>query len=563
MASITSLPPDIVAQIAAGEVIERPAYAVKELVENALDAGATRISIEIEEGGLKKILIHDNGFGMSEEDISLCYLPHTTSKLKDMQDLAGIRSMGFRGEALYSIAAISSLTIQSKQKNALKGKRIIIREGDVVNCESVGMPVGTTIIVEHLFSNTPVRKKYLRSPLTEFRYIVEIITQLALAFPEVGFSLKHGGKSTLEVPPGQTFEERVEVLVGEHVLSRSLPVHHTNGQVTIKGIIMKPFADKPTHSDYVFINKRHVHAPLIASHVKKAYGTLLEPRISPFFLLFVTVPYHYVDVNIHPRKEQVHILHEDELLKEIVSSVGSILASYNLTYTMDQNNSSLLHDGGTKTYAAKLLKREVDPWGKDYSTSLKYASDVLQVHNVYLIVQTKKGILVVDQHAAHERILYEQFLAAFQEQKKKKSLYRLPKALIFSVSRSEAELVREHIESFQSIGFDIEEFGPAEFKITSVPELLQDRNIEFLVREVIQDLADGIGIKSLDVASHKMLAYLACRTAIKAGDKLSKEQAKDIILKLAETKTQYACPHGRPVKTEVSTYELDRLFRRK
>lgn len=560
MNRIHPLPQDLVSKIAAGEVIERPAYAVKELIENSLDAGATRIDIILEESGLQKICVHDNGEGMSPQDMKVSFLPHTTSKLLSEDDFARIATLGFRGEALNSIAAIARVRIQSRQREEIAGFEVVIENGKLIDSHMLGMPEGTSVIVEDLFSSTPVRKKFLKSKHTELRFILDIVSEIALAWPSVAYRVENNKRLLLDVPAGQEYSERLESLFGDLVTPHLLPISIHEGEVVVHGFISKPLAERLPQKQHFIVNKRRVEYQLFSNMVKLAYGSLLEPRRHPFVVLYFTLPAHHLDVNIHPRKEQLHMLNERSMAELLQKTVLATLQQNNLTYMPQEGE--MLHDGGTKTYAAKVLRKEVDPWGKEF-TEWKQSGDVLQVHNLYLIVQTRKGIMMVDQHAAHERILYEQFMEELQNQKDKKEQTQLKKAVVFEVNPGDAETIREYLVEFEELGFDIEEFGTNLFKITTVPKLFQDRDPIALIVEVVQDFRSGLGLIALDQNSHRMVSYLACRTAIKSGDKLTKEQARELIKKLESCQTQYTCPHGRPVKVEVTTVELEKIFRRR
>lgn len=559
MSSIHALADAVVSKIAAGEVVERPAFALKELLENAIDAGATAITVDLEESGLKKIAVIDNGTGMDKDDISLAFLPHTTSKITDLNGLQTISSYGFRGEALHSIASISRMVIQSRAAEMTSGTEIFLEAGRPQLVKKVGMPTGTSIFVYDLFYNTPVRKKFLKSSATEMRLLLEVLIQMALAHPGIGFKVIHNKKSVIELPRDQELTARMATVLGSTLSKDLLPIHLMADEIQLDGYISKPLANAAGNKPYLFINRRAVHYPLVATVVKQAYATLLEPRAIPFYVFFVTVPQQYVDVNVHPRKEQVHLAHEEAVLEFLKKAVSSTLQANNLTYQFRNEELEALRDGGTHTYAAQVLREEVEPWGKETS---RVSGDVLQVHNLYLVAQTPKGVLMVDQHAAHERILYEQFLAEFEKQRDNKERHILKKSLIVDMSLADSETVREYLSELQELGFEIHEFGANAFKIEAVPKLFMDRDAGELLLEAVHDLQTGIGIKHLDVRSHRMLSYLACRTAIKGGDKLTKEQARDLINKLAVTKTQYTCPHGRPVKIDISMRELEKMFRR-
>lgn len=559
--TILALPPDLIARIAAGEVVERPAFALKELLDNAIDAGSTRIDIDIRNAGLGKIVIHDNGTGMTGEDLELCWLPHTTSKINPEEGLSGVTSLGFRGEALHSIAAISRLTIRSRPIGQTAGQELVIEGGKLLHSAKIGMPTGTTVVVEDLFYTTPVRKKFLKSPQTEFRLMLDVVIDMALAYPAIGFRVGHNGKNIMDLPVDQSLDERIRDIFGADMADELLPVSLQEGTIELNGFISKPVSDAVKYEQYFIVNKRPVLYHLLSSYVKQAYGSLLEPRAMPFIVLHLSVPSHYVDVNVHPRKETIHLLNEQDVGDILLRTVQATLQQNNLTYEA-KTYADELRDGGTSTYAAKKLRKETDPWGGEMGR-WKLSDDILQLHNLYLVVPTKRGVLLVDQHAAHERILYEQFLNEFIEQQSKREVYVLLKSVTFETSPSEAELIREYLPALQDLGFEVEEFGTSLFKITTVPGLFRDRDPLPLLRELVQDLAEGIGLRDVDSKTHRMLSYLACRTAIKSGAKLSKDQARELIKKLEQCTTQYTCPHGRPVKAEVTIHELEKMFRRR
>lgn len=562
MTKIHLLSPDLVAKIAAGEVVERPAYAIKELVENSVDAGADYIRIDIEKSGLQKITITDNGEGMSGEDIKLCYQSHTTSKISAESDLQAIKCMGFRGEALASIAAISNLTIRSKTAAQKAGTEVELTAGKVEDISPVGMPAGTSISVENLFYTVPARQKFLKSPQTEFRISLQIISNIALAYPQIRFFVTHNKKTVLDLPKNQNILERVKELLGESTFKNLVPVSVEDSYISLSGFIAKP--QLSTHSpqkQYVFINGRTVRSKLISSTVKDTYGTLLEPDAYPIFIFSLKTPYEMVDVNVHPRKEEV-AFHNDKLITSAVSTaVTNALNENNLTFydnrwqKSKRNKSDILQirDGGTSTYAAEILKQELPK-----KTKISKSADIIQLHNLYLITETENGFLMIDQHAAHERILYEKLKRSFESKRKQPEKFTLLVPLELELSITDQETLDEHKNIFAELGFIIDDN-----RVVEVPELFHDRNIEELITEMIDDLAEGKEIHNLDVRSERMLSYLACRSAIKAGDKITKEQAKEICSQLATCQNQYTCPHGRPTQIEITSDELAKLFMRK
>lgn len=571
MAKIFQLPEEIISKIAAGEVIERPVYAVKELVENSLDAGATTISVHIEESGLKNITVIDDGEGMSKEDIETSFKLHTTSKISSIEQLHSINTHGFRGEALSSIASISRIHIRSKRKNDIAGTSIEVIEGEIKKIAPFGMPYGTNISVFNLFYPVPARKKFLKSSRTEFRHIVELMTQFAIAHPEISFSLHHNKKKIFDLPRTTTALERIKILFGENIFSQLLPVMYEDSYITISGFLTKPQVfSSTTQKQYVYINKRKVTDKIISLAVKNAYGTLLESTAYPIFFLSLHLPFEFVDVNVHPRKEQVRFVDTQRVYDAVHKAIAQTLEKNNLLFLNDDTFGIGLSDGlqkkrfgYTKSLAGKLLKENQTPWDIRPIVEIANFSDIVQMHNLYIVSSTKSGVVFVDQHAAHERILYEQFWKAFKQQQTEQGKYVFPKPRMYEFSLSESELLYEYLSLFEKLGFVIEPFKDTTFRVSAVPLLFQDRNHHQLLSEMLEDLQRGIGIKEVDKISQRMIAYLACRGAIKAGERLTKKQAKDLIEKLDKTPNKTTCPHGRPTTVMVDVKKIHAMFKRK
>ncbi len=553
MPKIKHLPPDIISKIAAGEVIERPAYAVKELIENAIDANASNISIRIEDSGLKKITISDNGEGMTKEDLLESFKPHTTSKLFKEDELHAISSLGFRGEALSSIASIADVTIQSKHKKETSGYIVELIKGIVQSKGVIGMPQGTTITVSHLFANVPARKKFLKSQKTEFRHIIDIVSNFALAYPYIEFSLTHNGKEYLQFTKHHTIDRRIQFLLGDSLYVNLIPLSFEESYVKITGFIARPqYAIKGQSKLFTFINTRRVYDPLIASAIKDAYKNLLEYGAYPIALLYIQLPYEMVDVNIHPRKEQVSFIDQSFIYSMVQKAVATTLSDKNLTFV----NVSW-KDGGTKTHLGKLLKYEL----MEELDEVRKNADVIQLHQLYLVTETKKGIIILDQHAAHEAILFRKLKTKYEKHKMQNALHEIKPALLLNLAVSDYEILSENLELFLELGFEIEEFGES-FRVNKVPSLFKDRDIQDLIVETLEDLRIGLPPKDIDKRTYRMLSYLACRTAIKAGQTLSTEESHDLINQLQDEDMVYTCPHGRPVKIELTLNYLNTLFKR-
>lgn len=566
MRKIFPLEPQIVSKIAAGEVIERPVYAVKELVENAIDAGADRIEVHIEESGLKKITVIDNGEGMSGEDLRECFKAHTTSKLRNEIGLEKIKTLGFRGEALASIAAISSVTIASKTQKNATGLCITVKNGKVGKEKPIGMPTGTQVTIDYLFHAVPARKKFLKSKRTEFRLILELLTNYALVYPDIHFILTHNAKMILDLPKSLERIDRIEKLLGRDIYQGLLPITYEDAYITISGYIVKPSLTTRTPSkQFLFVNSRQIRDKNLSLRIKAAYGTLLANTVYPICILYFSLPHEMVDVNVHPRKEEVRFSNPQHMYDSVEKVIKETFAQHPLVNSYWDDETSFpgvpLHDspGATTSYAGNLLKEKKFPWELDLSTEPD-TSSIMQLHNLYLVVSDGDGFRIYDQHAVHERIRYEQLSEEFN--KEKQNIFELPKPGIFELTLSESELLEEYIPFFQKLGWGIEPFKATTFLLTTIPVLFQDRDYVTLLREMLEDIKENEKPNAIDGLSQKMLAYLACHSSIRAGDKLTKKQAKELIEQLTKTPNNATCPHGRPTQIKISQGMLNKLFKR-
>jgi DNA mismatch repair protein MutL len=564
MSKIRPLPKSVIHAIAAGEVVERPAVVVKELIENSLDAGATMIKVWLENSGVSKIVVSDNGQGMDETDLELSFQHHTTSKIRQESDLEKISTFGFRGEALASIAHVSRLTIQSKTADQEFGQQIIIENQEVLEKSPVGTPTGTTITVENLFANLPARRKFLKNPNTEFRNCVNAVITASLSHPEVGFSLIHNQKNIINLPENQTLSNRATSILGAELSTGLLPISNEKDFFKLRGFLGSPqLARKNSQKQFLFVNHRPVTHSHLAKTIKESYGSLLDPRSEPLFVLFLDLPPALTDINIHPRKEMIKFMDEKQILELVQRAVEETLSQQDLTYQYQPSTPSYfkLKDRTASSLTSQDLKEEIEPWQFDLGPSLE---GILQVHNTYLVAQTKEGLLIIDQHAAHERILYNQFLAGLEKvSQSKNNSVELPAPIVLNFSLSDAQVIQDQLETFSQIGFQIEPFGGNSFKVTHVPQLLKDRNPVQVLQELVDDLLAGKPVKGVDTAAQRTVAYLSCRSAVKAGDPLTQEQRKQLIEKLLQTENSFTCPHGRPTTVTFTINDLEKMFRRK
>lgn len=564
MQKIQKLPQHIVSKIAAGEVIERPSFAVKELLENSIDAGASVIEVHVEESGLKRITIIDNGEGMSKEDLFESFKPHTTSKIVSEDELLSIKTLGFRGEALSSIAAISTMSLKTRTPQSPGGTVVTLRNGVLENSAPVGMPVGTIVTVDQLFSSVPARKKFLKSAKTEFRHITDVIMHFALSYPKIHFVLTHNKKTVLDLPRKDRLEERIQLLFGEALFEQLMPLSFEDGYIRIEGYIGRPqVTSRNNQRQYIFVNNRHVSDKLIALAAKEGYGTLLPASSTPVFQLRITLPFEAVDVNVHPRKELVNFLNKKAVFDAIKLAITQTLAENNVTFHLAKfKQESSAKRGETTSFAGSLLKETVLPWNRVAVGERVAGFPLIQAHQTYLITSVKEGIALYDQHAVHESILYEQFVKAFSETKKKKEVYSLSKPFPLHLSLLEKQVLEEYMEVFTHVGFSFEPFQGNTFLIRDIPVIFKGRKVEKIIRDMLDDLSQFEGVKHIDTASQRMLAFLSCRAAVKAGDVLPVKQREQLIKQLEKTQHNVTCPHGRPTKIILTKEQLASFFKR-
>lgn len=561
---IKYLSKEVISKISAGEVIERPSFAVKELIENALDAGADTIHIEVEDAGLRSIRVSDNGQGMTKADLLISYKPHTTSKLSTAEHLVGITTLGFRGEALSSIAAISDMRIKSRVQNEVGGFQISVSNGEV-EVKSVGMSKGTSVHVEKLFSSMPARKKFLKSQKTEFRHIVDVITQYALSYPSIHFTLSHNNKSVLDFPVEKSMEDRVKHIVGEDLFSSFIPLEFEDHHVRIEGYIGTPqVALKFNQKQFVFVNKRSVTDKLISLATREAYGSLLPQSSTPVFVIFLSVPVETVDVNIHPRKAHVSFTNASGVFDIVKQAVSETLSENNLTFRLSKfkyETSARLGETDSDS-GAHFRKEVVAPEKKTLGTVFTKKSSFSQMAQTYILSESDGALVLFDQHAAHERVLYEDFIKMFKKKKTSGQTLPLRKPLTLTLSAADSILVDEYHDYFERLGFDIEHLSGTGMIVRSCPKVFAGRNIRKIIFDMLSDLGEIGTVSNVDVRTNRMLSFLSCRAAVKAGDPLTIKQMQTLLKQLWKSANNTTCPHGRPTHIRISISEIDGWFQR-
>ncbi len=575
MGNIRILDEASINKIAAGEVIERPASVVKELVENSIDAGADTIRIEVTKSGKGSIRVTDNGCGMSRDDAALSYVKHATSKIRKIDDIETVRTMGFRGEALSSISAIAIVEITTKTKNELSGTKIIIQGGKLVSILETGAPDGTAITVNDLFYNTPVRKKYLKSDTTELARMIDIVSKIAIGHNNVSFSLFNNGKELLRCPSSELPGTIIHIY-GQEVARAMLPLYIESPSVRITGFISRPTLMRSSLDFQSFyVNDRNINSRAIGFALREGYGTLMPRGRFPIAVLKIYVDTHEVDVNVHPTKNQVRLSNEKDICDMVKQAVKNALSKNDLIPEIKLAlQQSLLYE----TPAADLLQvketiTNFEPSARDTERRLRRSDragmetehnneipevNVLgQVDSIYILAGTKNGLMIIDQHAAHERVFFE-----LVRESKRDDSQELIVPINIELNSWEKVLIKDTIPYLEEFGFRISEFGPDSFAVTAVPIVLEKLEDTQIVHDIISDILSEGKIKEETGIFERLTKSIACRSALKAGADCSISQMENLIKQLLRTDNPYTCPHGRPTMVSLNRQELDKLFRR-
>ena len=565
MGNIVLLDDLTINKIAAGEVIERPANVVKELVENSIDAGATNIIIEIRNGGKSLIKIVDNGKGISADDIPLSLERHATSKIRKVEDLENTYSMGFRGEALASISSISTLTMMTKTKNE-NGTKVIAEAGEIVSVEEVGVPVGTTIMVENLFFNTPVRYKFLKNDATEFKYIKDWVQKAALSEINVAFKLINDGKTVFQTNGRGNIRDIIYLLYGKEIEKNLLDVNYESDNIKVTGVIGNTTIARDNRKcQILFLNNRNIKNQMLTNSADQAFKGATGIGKYGFFILNLEMPASYYDVNVHPTKMEVRFKDEDKLYKIFYHAIKSaMLKSEFLDNSGETQKEEKEEQKREKYNELEFLtnrtetKAQVELINRENEREIEYQY-VGILFRTYIIIQIDDDMFLIDQHAAHERILYEQIKENYKNHIQNNSqLMIMPE--IFNLSHKEMEFVKTNIELFKETGFDIEIFGENSIKINGVPDIeykVSSRNI-FL--DVLDEMLTNERSTSKDV-EERFIATVACKAAVKAHMDLTRQEVDNLITRLLKLKNPFTCPHGRPTTIKFNKNELFKDFK--
>ena len=610
---IKILSENLASKIAAGEVVQRPESVVKELLENAVDADATFIELIVKQAGKSLIQVCDDGTGMTEEEAILCIHKHATSKISSMEDLESIRTLGFRGEALNSIASVCQLEIKTETRDSEIGTLLKVESENEITTERISAPKGTCIAVKNIFYNIPARRKLLKSDSTELKHIIDTFNRIALAHPEISFKFYNSDNIVFDYNSG-TLEERIEQVFADNMLEALIPVSQHTDYLSLKGYIGKPSIFKKSRGEqFLFLNKRFVINKNINHAVFTAFENILEKGDYPFFILFVTVDPKKVDVNIHPSKLEVKFDDEKDIYNFVLSVVRKSIGSHDLVPTMsfenatsqgeklsfnpfnsvkqndfsdrpgfidrDRRERTAVTDEDVDLVFSSLTKNILPESSSSLSSRAGSESDenifdkqiehsasteiestfLIQLHNKYILSQIKSGLMIIDQHVAHERILYEKVLSRLDANMPFIQQLLFPIKIQFDVASY--EILKELNTMITKLGFKLKYLPKSYVMIEGVPDDIKNGSEEKILREFILEYVNNQTEKQLEEKDNIAKSY-SCKAAIKAGDKLSEKEMRLLIDQLFATSMPYVCPHGRPIVIKISLEEFDRRFGR-
>lgn len=584
MGKIRVLAEDLVSLISAGEVIENPSSIVKELIENSLDAGADMIDIAINEGGIRSITVSDNGSGILKADCPICLLRHSTSKISTKEDIDEISTYGFRGEALASISAVADIRIATKTIGNETGTLVIARFGEQPSVDETSRPRGTTIEITNLFKNIPARRKHLSETRVEAQRIQEVVMKQAAILPEIGFRLLRDGIPIIDCPPNQGANDRIVSLWGIDVAKSLVSVDHSSGNIRISGFVVRPPVSRGNRSrEYFSILKRPVSDERLSRAVESAYSTTLMKGQYPICALDISMELSKVDVNVHPTKREVRVLDIRkvcDVVKEAVRQAfgmnddveetatlqSSLDETIGITAEVSTVKSSQLSSQPSRQdqiTAAPLIEQTIlvpSSESTEEDSEIDFLGGVFriigQMHDIYILLESEEGLLIIDQHAAHERVLYEQLRKEVNQDRV--AVQELLQPFILSLSPKDAEQIVDLADTLESIGYSISSFGGNEVSISTLPEILGRTASETELLTLIDRILDLGGKEAEETFMDNLVKVTACHSAVRAGQTLSTEEIRDIIVELSTTTGKYNCCHGRPSMIRIRKEDIDR-----
>ena len=572
-------------QIAAGEVVDRPSSVVKELVENAIDAGATAITVEIKDGGISFIRITDNGSGIHKDDIKIAFLRHSTSKIKDATDLVSISSLGFRGEALSSISAVAQVELITKTPDELSGIRYEINGGVEKSFEEVGAPEGTTFIIRNLFYNTPARRKFLKTPQTEGSYINSLMEHLCMSHPDISFRYIQNNQQKLHTTGNGNLKDIIYNIYGREITKELLEVNGTFEKFTISGYIAKPVVSRSNRNfENYYINGRYIKSPIIMKAIEEAFEPFMMQHKYPFTAFHINIEPTELDVNVHPSKMELRFANGPYIYDSIVNCFREALTRRELVPEIKINTepAPILKPVATRApepfevkkiekEAVEITKKPVEPEKKYEQMLLFDETDLLkeenkplikiigQVFDTYWIVEFENSMYIIDQHAAHEKVLYEEFIDRYEKRLITTQLLNPP--VIIELTGREEEVLKENMDYFSDYGFELEDFGDNSYAIRGIPADFTEADTKELLMEILDAMTDESFKKTPDSIKDR-IATMSCKAAVKGNNRLTDREARELINKLMTLENPYNCPHGRPTMTTMTKYELEKKFKR-
>lgn len=639
MPQITLLSQDTIDKIAAGEVIERPCSVVKELVENAIDAGATAVTVEIKEGGISFIRITDNGCGIEHAQVPLAFLRHSTSKIKKVEDLMCVKSLGFRGEALSSIAAIARVELITKTEDELTGTRYLIEGSRETANEEIGAPNGTTFLIRDLFYNTPARRKFLKTPKTEGNYISDMMERLALSHPDISFKYITNNQTKLHTSGNGSVKDLIYHIFGREITAAVLPVELRGELFQLHGFIGKPLISRGNRNyENYFINGRYIKSSLIAKSIEEAYKSFLMQHQYPFCVLYFDFPGELLDVNVHPTKMELRFGHNEEIYKELYEGLHAILSGRemipqvpvleekikeepasvqkpvvpepfekNRREQMEKKNhirqelspatvlrenvsfpqerkitvpvlpahpikehtlsmqEAVLEKGQTtlqkKDAASSYQELTLGDISKEFLSeeSRKQHRIIGQLFKTYWLIEFEDKLFIIDQHAAHEKVLYERTMASLK--KKEYTSQAVSPPIVLSLDAKESEMLEKFRPQIEQLGYVVEPFGGKEYMITAIPANLFHLDMKDLFIEMLDDFSNLSGKETPDLILEKV-ASMSCKAAVKGNTSLSLPEMEALIDELLSLDNPYNCPHGRPTIISMTKYDIEKKFKR-
>ena len=575
--AIQALPQLVIDKIAAGEVVERPASVVKELVENSLDARATRIDVTLEEGGCELIRVVDDGHGMGPGDVARAFLPHATSKLRDAEDLFNVSTMGFRGEALASIASVSQARLVSRPEGALEGAEIRVEGGEMGTVRAVAAPEGTTLEVRHLFYNTPVRRKFLKTKATEFRHVSEAVTRQALAHPEVAFRLTHGRRTSLRLPAVDDAQTRIRAVFGGEIADALLGVDEQTPAMSVTGFVGPPaLAQRSTNMQYVFLNGRHIRDRAMTRAVMEAYRGRMVSRTFAVVVLYLWMDPSRVDVNVHPTKIEVRFRDPGAVYALTLTALERALAdTAPVAGAAPAESGPVGREAGVRKAMQDFFSgprsapRSTPPPSPGLAPAAPAVApgreapprNVTQIGETYIVEETADGFRLIDQHALHERLLYRELARRSREASVARQRLLIPE--VVELKPADFQLALELRPALERLGLEIEEFGPSAVAVHAVPHMMRAISPSDLLRETIDELRQEAEGDARITREERLLRSLACKGAVKSGKRLNRAEIEALLDQRDRADLPPTCPHGRPHTLTFRLDELDRQFRRR